>query len=441
MLKFISILLALHISILCNAGTYYISNSNDLKHLKLKPGDSVILKKGVLKNENFHFIGTGTKEAPIVLMAEEAGAVKLTGQSTLKIDGQWLIVDGLFFTQGYSLKGNDVISFSKKSTNCRLTNTTINNFNPPSDDIEYKWVSLYGANNRLDHCNISGKNHQGATVVVWLSETPNYHSIDHNYFGGRPPLGRNGGETIRIGTSDWSFYPSHTLVENNVFEKCDGEIEIISVKSLFNTLRQNLFYESDGMLTLRHGNNNTVSDNFFIGNGKKNTGGVRIIGEHHKVRNNYLQGLRGTGLMAAVSVMNTTENPKLNEYWQVKNAMIDSNIIVDCAEAFVIGAGKDAVRKVPPDSIFISNNYVKNAGSTVIELEKIQTLFAKSNLTWQSRKALNGFIKSSTQLLKKDASGIWQLPGKKLQPFWLMEKIGPVWDVEAKKSMSRIQIK
>ena len=39
---------------------------------------------------------------------------------------------------------------------------------------------------------------------------PNYHLISHNYFGFRPALGVNGGETIRVGTSEWSFNTSRT---------------------------------------------------------------------------------------------------------------------------------------------------------------------------------------------------------------------------------------
>jgi poly(beta-D-mannuronate) lyase len=224
------------------------------------------------------------------------------------------------------------------------------------------------------------------------------------------------------GTNDWSFHPSYTLVEDNIFDQCDGEIEIILVKSLYNTIRRNLFYESDGMLTLRHGNYNTVRDNFFIGNGKKNAGGVRIIGEHHTVSNNYMQGLRGTGIMSAISIMNTVENPKLNEYW------------------IVIGSGKDAVRKVPPDSLFISYNYIQNAGSTVIENEKIKTLFAACNMVWRSA-APAGFTKSPKQILQKDSKDVWQLPGGNRQPFWLSEAIGPEWDSEIKKSLAAIKIR
>jgi len=144
--------------------------------------------------------------------------------------------------------------------------------------------------------------------------------------------------------------------------------------------------------------------------------------------------------MAAVSIMNTVENPKLNEYWQVKNAIIDSNIIVDCAEVFVIGSGKDATRKVAPDSIFISHNYIQNAGSTWIANESVKNMFANDNVVWRSA-APAGFTKSVKQILRKDANGIWQLPGGNLQPFWLAGMIGPEWDNDVKKSLAAIKIR
>lgn len=430
--------LALLTKLVGNAATYPIATGAELQQLKLKPGDTVILKSGTIRNELFHLKGTGTKEAPIVLMAEKAGAVKLAGQSTLKIDGQWLVVSGLYFTDGYSAK-DDVISFTKRSANCRLTNTVIKNYNPPSDEADYRWVSMYGINNRLDHCSISGKNHQGATVVVWLSEQPNYHQIDYNYFGGRPPLGRNGGETIRIGTSDWSFHPSYTTVEENVFDKCDGEIEIISVKSLHNKIQNNLFYESEGMVTLRHGNYNIVSSNFFIGNGKQETGGVRIIGTHHQVVNNYMQGLKGTGLKAAVSIMNATQAPKLNEYWAVRNAVIDNNIIVDCAEAFVVGSGKDDARPVAPDSIQITNNIVQSTNKTLVENVKINSFDVKGNKVWKSP-APDGFEKLKEAALKKNSYNFWQQ--KEVgAPFWIENKVGAEWDSQTDRAIKSIRIR
>ena len=94
--------------------------------------------------------------------------------------------------------------------------------------------------------------------------SPNRHRIDHNHFGHRPPLRRNGGETIRVGNSWSSMSSSGTLVERNLFDRCDGELEIISSKSSDNVYRQNTLRACAGMLTLRHGNRCLVADNYFL---------------------------------------------------------------------------------------------------------------------------------------------------------------------------------
>ena len=61
----------------------------------------------------------------------------------------------------------------------------------------------------------------------------NRHRIDHNYYGPRPPLGSNGGETIRIGTSDESLSASNAELAHDLRReirsqiaagKSDGEI-------------------------------------------------------------------------------------------------------------------------------------------------------------------------------------------------------------------------
>ncbi|HEY1114783.1 MAG TPA: polysaccharide lyase 6 family protein, partial [Chitinophagaceae bacterium] len=189
------------------AREYRISSAAELQALSLAAGDKVVLIDGVWKDQRLVFKGKGTERAPITLMAEKRGITKLTGHSTLLIDGEWLVVDGLYFTEGYS-KEKDVVQFSAASVHCRLTNSAVVNYNPPDRKVDYKWISVYGHDNRVDHCWLEGKTHQGTTLVIWLDGKPNYNRIDHNYFGARPELGANGGETIRIGTSTWSLYDS-----------------------------------------------------------------------------------------------------------------------------------------------------------------------------------------------------------------------------------------
>ena len=114
----------------------------------------------------------------------------------------------------------------------------------------------------------------------------NFHSIDHNYFGARLPLASNGGEIIRVGVSQHCEFSSNTQIRDTFFEHCDGETEIISIKSCWNNIRNNLFKKCQGSVVLRHGNYNTVENNIFLGNNKEGTGGVRVINKGQWVVNN-----------------------------------------------------------------------------------------------------------------------------------------------------------
>lgn len=367
------------------ATEYFVTNVAEFRALSLHPGDVVVLKNGVWENAILEFEGTGTESNPITLKAEIAGEVFLTGNSSLQIGGEYLIVDGLFFTQGFTTSGH-VIAFRTSSSNhafnCRLTNTKIVDYNPTNSGVEYKWVSLYGQYNRVDHCHFEGKNHAGAMLVVWLDNQPNYHQIDSNYFGPRPDLGVNGGETIRVGTSDWSMYDSYTTVEGNLFDACDGEIEIISNKSCKNVYRYNTFRNSEGTLTLRHGNDCEVYSNFFFGASEKESGGIRIIGEDHKVYNNYLQDIPGTGFRAAISLTNGVPDSPLNRYFQVINAQVINNTLVNCGHPIAIGAGKSTELSLPPKDCEISNNLVVVYSSSTSKL--IEYIDDPENMNYQN---------------------------------------------------------
>jgi len=309
---------------------------------RAKPGDALVMAEGVWRDADIIFRGRSEPGMPITLRARTPGKTILSGRSRLRIAGEHLVVSGLLFRDGWPK--NAVIEFRADSkaqaSNCRLTDCAITDYNPPADEAAAegsKWVSLYGLSNRVDHCYFAGKKDLGTTLVVWVGDLPNGHRIDQNHFGPRPPLGRNGGETIRVGTSDVSMSESATLVEGNYFAGCDGEIEVISNKSCGNAYRHNTFVACAGTLTLRHGNRCSVEGNWFFGNGKKGSGGVRIIGEDHRISNNYLAGLEGDGPRSAISFQMGIPHSPLHGYFQVKRAKVASNTIIDCKSPLAIG--------------------------------------------------------------------------------------------------------
>src|SRR5690606_30348072 len=91
--------------------TYQVKNAAELSALALEPGDKVVMQNGNWQNQQLVFKAKGTEQKPITLVAEAKGKVILSGNSNLVIDGEWLIVDGLVFRDGYLDKGH-VIQFT-----------------------------------------------------------------------------------------------------------------------------------------------------------------------------------------------------------------------------------------------------------------------------------------------------------------------------------------
>ncbi|MCB1701107.1 MAG: alginate lyase [Pseudomonadales bacterium] len=344
-----------------------VKNQNEFQKAVsgLKPGDTVVLANGVWNNFEINFSGKGTAEQPITLTAETKGKVIISGQSNLHIAGEYLVVSGLVFKNGYSTT-DSVISFRKSeielANHSRVTETVVDNFNNPERvEVDY-YVAMYGKHNRFDHNHLAGKRNKGVTMAVILdsqASQENHHRIDHNYFGPRPVLGSNGGETLRIGTSAYSLTNSFTLVENNYFDRCDGEVEIVSVKSGRNHVRGNLFFESQGGLALRHGNDNLVEANVFLGNGVAHTGGIRVINKGQIIRNNYLESLTGTRFGAGLVVMNGVPDSPINKYHQVDGALIENNSLVNI-DHIQLAEGSDASRTAAPINSEFRNNLIFN---------------------------------------------------------------------------------
>ena len=349
-------------------GQIFVSTKEDFADAvkSLKPGDNIVLANGTWENFEILFSGEGTEENPIRLSAETPGKVLITGQSNLRLSGEWLEVSGLVFKDGFT-PTREVISFRRKkgelANNSRVHNVVIDDFNPPDRAAVDFWVMMYGRNNRFDHNSLINKRNKGVTMAVRLdseASQKNSHRIDHNYFGPRPILGSNGGETLRIGTSNYSRTDSQTLVENNYFDRCDGEVEIISSKSGKNVFRNNTFSKSRGTLTLRHGNDNLIERNVFLGEGVDHTGGFRVINARQTVRDNYMEGLTGSRFGGALVVMNGVPNGPINRYDPVIDSVMTNNSLID-SDNIQLGAGSDSERSAPPSNTTMEKNLVVHA--------------------------------------------------------------------------------
>ena len=335
---------------------------------KANPGDRItITNAGIWKDVSLKIRGRGTAQQPIVITTNDDAPLFIENKSSLSIAGEHLHLKNFYFRKGHAAK-NSVITFrisDDLANHCTIENFVIDHYNKPNRFDNDNWVVLWGRHNRIAGCTFDGKINAGPVLIVELNDErsqKNFHLIEKNHFKNRYRLGSNGGETIRIGVSRYSMHDSNTQLTNNFFEHCSGETEIVSIKSGTNYIAGNYFFECEGSLVLRHGDNNVVDGNIFDGNFQKETGGVRMVNSGHVIKNNMFKNLRGKGFRSPLTIMNGVPNSLINRYMPVKDVKIDHNTFVN-SESLVFGGGKDNERTVAPENIRFENNTFAQYGN------------------------------------------------------------------------------
>ncbi len=382
--------------------TILVNDGNEL-NLAIKnalPGDEIVLANGVWTDVQIRFIGLGEENKPIRLRAESPGKVFIEGQSNLHLAGEYLYVSGLHFRNGYSPE-NGVIRFmvgeDSIANNCSVSHCAIEDFSKPNRSANDRWIEFFGRYNQLDHCYIAGKSNDGTTLMVYQfgnEHINNYHQITNNYFGPRPRKGGPRAETLRIGSSQTSMTPGYVNVANNYFEACNGEVEIISSKTNFNTFRKNIFYKCEGSLVVRHGNYATIDGNIFIGDDDSDFyGGIRVVNTGHWITNNYFYKINGEEFRSPLAIMNGIPKSPLNRYNQVTDVVVAFNTWIDCKSPWQVGVGenkksagvlpKSEIRSAIPIRTIIANNLIYNNqadDSPLVNHDNIKGISFKNNL-------------------------------------------------------------
>ncbi|NNF36510.1 MAG: alginate lyase [Saprospiraceae bacterium] len=356
----------------------YVEDSDQLTEAiaNAKAGDNIVMANGIWNNVQLEISKVGTEDSPIVIEAETPGEVFIEGESFIKLGGDYITIKGLYFRNGFS-PNEGVIQFrideEQLANNCKVTQCVIKDFNKLQRDDADSWVVFWGRNNALDHCYVAGKSNRGPTTRVLLRGNQsiwNHHQIVNNYFGPRPRKGGPSAETIQIGNSGTSMAPSNTLVQNNLFDRCNGEVEVISSKSNFNEFRNNVFFQSEGSLVTRHGNYCIIDGNYFIGDNSENIGGVRIINTGHWITNNYFYNLKGQAFRSPLAIMNGIPKSPLNRYNQVTDVVVAHNTWINCTSPWQFGVGTNISQSdvLPPSEIrsarairtILANNLIYN---------------------------------------------------------------------------------
>ncbi len=372
------------------AGTFTIASASELNALlPLKDGDEIIWRSGTYTDQQLTLSSEETISQGIIFRAENNGSVHFTGNSTLEVRTSKTTVRG-FHWQDPVISQEHLIRFYTGTSACRLEECAITgDKTEASSDRSCKWLSLYGTGHTVTRCALLDKRDRGAQLVVWFDEgvTPS-HTISYNHFT-RPTVlvdgedkALNEQETLRVGDSENSLSVGNCLVEGNYCYQCWGEsAEVISNKSCENIYRGNLLEECKGTLTLRQGNDCLVEGNYFYGNSVADSGGVRIIGEGHTVRQNHFEALTGIGHRASLALIRGQENASLSGYAQVKDALIEENIFKECVLAVHANYGS-GTQVLPVISTTMKKNTIVST-STSNYAVRYETSTPEAEISWE----------------------------------------------------------
>lgn len=328
---------------------------------KVEAGDSIVIADGKYERWLVDLDARGKAGSPITIRPESLLGVTFTGVNHFNITGSHIVVDGFLFDR-CALEHN-LLEFDA-SDHCRVENCV---FQHSGGNRAVVGINAGARNNGIISCTFNDIAARSVNLhineKIYEKGVPTGNVVRGNTFRDIPPANANGRETIKIGTNQPTFghIQVGTIVEDNQFLRCDGEAEIISNKCAGNIYRRNIFEQCQGELVMRGGRDCLIESNRFV----DCSGGIRICGTGHVVRDNVILNSRGTGIRLFFGM--TKEQG--GHYQAAGNCTITNNTIIDAGRAgLLIGDGRNrdwqekGMQSVAPQANRVLNNII--VGST-----------------------------------------------------------------------------
>ena len=202
--------------------------------------------------------------------------VEMRGTSTLKLSGNNYSVSNIEFVDGDSNFKPSGFIVEVSAENLKLINFAMKNVKCGVADLDYICVKTAAKNFQMYNSRLNGKFNNG--VFLRLDFPLNNYLKCCVFENFNKTASANGGEMIRLSTSQFEKNDANCVIDQCYFSKCLGDPEVVSVKCSSNTIK-NCIFENNGSskLVLRHAHKAKISNCYFSGSG------IRVYGTNHVI--------------------------------------------------------------------------------------------------------------------------------------------------------------
>ncbi|MDE3099205.1 MAG: RICIN domain-containing protein [Verrucomicrobiota bacterium] len=398
-----------------SAAIINVSNSSQLASAVggANPGDTIVMASG--SYSGFTMTRNGTASAPITIESATLGGAVITS-GTIQLNGcAYITLDGInFTTSGGSSTVDGVVRYyavlMDNAAFCRVMQCS---FDLSGQHTGTGWITLGGNSetNQIDHCAFGPNSVGSHSHYIFPTGSPTipgvtppacrqswadgngpynpaisrYTEIDYNYFH---DMGSGDGEIIVPGGVGvcGDYQNTHTTIEHNLFVNCNGDPEVVSIKSSSNTVRYNTFSTCGGVVSFRSGNGSSVYGNFFLCGGVSGSGGCKINEMHHKFYDNYVENAGSYPIMLEDGDYYCTNT---FAHAQVVDAEIEYNTVV--TPALEVLVGHSSTRPLKPTGCVFANNILEGSG-TLYQETSGSSVTRSQNISYSYNPGLSGFI-------------------------------------------------
>lgn len=281
-------------------GNRVLAKPSDLSKLSsaLGPGAQLIIRDGTWSNVNVTIRANGTLSQPILIRPQSPGRVHFVGRTRIDVVGSHIIVDGLMIHDGNYATATSVLQVG---TSTRPCNSCI--------ALSLSMWSLFAApGSRLHFLGLRGRDVTVAYSSFGRARSPGHfiydsypteqglpaqlHLLHNTFFERAAASDENGYELLQLGESTVQAQSMLGRLEDNTFVDSlvpHQDTELVTVKSSDWLIRNNVFKNTIGNLSLRSANRVLVEHNRFSGGGPTSASGVRVQGAGHLIVGNYFE--------------------------------------------------------------------------------------------------------------------------------------------------------